>query len=213
MKKEQILSEYLSYLETVKKSPRWVYQFIDATSIAKEDFYDHFDDINQLERQIWLIRLNSTIQILFDDPGYQDYTVREKLLAFYFTLFENLNEGSNAFVPMLNNSMLPRITPSPLKDFKPVFLKFAHKLLEEGINSKEIEFRPLLTSYYADAIWLQYLFLLRFWKNDKSKGHLATDEAVERSTNLSFDLMGYTPIDATLGFIKFLYRNKKQHIL
>lgn len=210
MKKDQIIQEYLSYLDTVEKSPRWVYKFTDASQIAREDFYDHFDDINQVERAIWLRLLESTLQILFDDPGYQDYTVREKLLAFYFTLFETLNERSGAFVPMLKNSFLPRMTPSALKDFKPGYLKFVQELLEEGINSNEVEFRPLLTSYYADTLWLQCLFLLRFWKNDNSNGHSATDEAIERSANLVFDLLGYTPVDATVGFVRFMYRNKNQ---
>lgn len=210
MKKVQIIEEYLSYLETVEKSPRWVYKFTDACQIAKEDFYDHFDDINQLEREIWLQPLESTLQILLDDPGYQDYTVREKLLAFYFTLFETLNARSGAFVPTLKNSFLPGLTPSALKHFKPGYLKFVQELLDEGIKSNEVEFRPLLTSYYADTLWFQCLFLLRFWKNDDSKGHSATDEAIERLANLVFDLMGYTPVDATVGFVRFMYRNKHQ---
>ena len=209
MKKDQVIAHYLTYLESAKKAPNWVYKFTDATEVDKENFYSHFEDINQMERQVWLRPLDSTLQILAKDQGYPDYTAREKLLAFYFTLLESLNEREQAFTRILDKSSVPGVSPASLKDFKHGFLSFVEELVREGIKSEEIENRPLIASIYTEALWLQCLFLLRFWKNDKSSSHAATDEAVERSVNLIFDLMGYTPVDAALGFARFIYRHKK----
>jgi len=210
LKKDQLVTQYLDYLEKVNRSPRWVYKFTDYAGISKEDYYQHFDDINQLEQFIWQLQLAATLKVLYDDPGYPEYRTREKLLAFYFTLFEILNERKGTMVAILKKSIMPGITPVTLSDFKSGFQKFVLELISEGFETGEIERRPLLDTYYPDALWMQCLFLLRFWKSDQSTGHSATDEAIERSANLLYDLLGYTPIDASMGFARFLYKNKKQ---
>jgi hypothetical protein len=52
------------------------------------------------------------------------------------------------------------------------------------------------------------LFVTDFWLKDKSPGFEKTDEAIERSLNLAFDLMGKSPLDSMLEFGKFLFQNK-----
>ena len=209
MTKDQILTHYLGYLESVQKAPGWVYKFTDATAVNKDDFYLYFEDITDLETQIWLQQIEATLEVLSNDPGYPNYTAREKLLAFYFTLVEILNDQSQALGLMLNRSLIPGTAPAALTDFKQSFLRFAQELIQTGLGTSEVENRPLVTSYYGRALWLQCLFLLRFWKNDQSPQRTATDEAVERSVNLLFDLAGHTPVDSAVGFTRFVYRNKK----
>lgn len=199
----------MDYLKTAEKAPGWVFRFTEATSVNKEDFYSHFEDITDLESQIWSRQIEATLEVLSSDPGYPDYTAREKLLAFYYTLLEVLNDQSQALSLMLNRSMIPGTAPAALTHFKQSFSKFVQELIQTGLETTEIENRPLVTSYYGQALWLQCLFLLRFWKNDQSSQRLATDEAVERSVNLLFDLAGHTPVDAAIGFSRFIYRNKK----
>jgi hypothetical protein len=55
---------------------------------------------------------------------------------------------------------------------------------------------------------LNFLFVLTFWLNDNSKGFEKTDESIERSVNLAFDLMGKSALDAALDFGKFLFQNR-----
>jgi AcrR family transcriptional regulator len=207
--KDQIIAEYLDYLETVQQAPGWVYKFADATAVNKDDFYLYFEDITDLETQIWSQQIESTMEVLSNDPGYPNYTAREKLLAFYFTLLEIINDQSQALGLILNRSLIPGIAPAALTDFKQSFSNFTQELIQTGLGTNEIENRPLVTSYYGRALWFQCLFLLRFWKNDKSPQRSATDEAVERSVNLLFDLAGHTPVDSAVGFTRFVYRNKK----
>jgi len=49
---------------------------------------------------------------------------------------------------------------------------------------------------------------MNFWKNDDSKSFENTDAAVEKSVNLSLDLIEKGPLDSMLDFAKFLYQNK-----
>ena len=209
MTQDQIITHYLDYLETAQKAPGWVYKFTEATTVHQDEFYQHFEDITDLETKIWWQQIEATLEVLSKDQGYPNYTAREKLLAFYFTLLEILNDRSQALGLMLNRSLIPGTAPAALTDFKKSFLNFAQELIQTGLGSNEIENRPLVTSYYGPALWYQCLFLLRFWKNDKTPQRSATDEAVERSVNLLFDLAGHTPVDSAVGFTRFVYRNKK----
>ena len=61
---------------------------------------------------------------------------------------------------------------------------------------------------YADGLWVNFVFIINFWLKDNSKGFEKTDEAIERSVNLAFDLMGKSALDAALDFGKFLFQNK-----
>jgi len=61
---------------------------------------------------------------------------------------------------------------------------------------------------YGEGLWIQALFVLQFWTKDESIGFEKTDAAIEKAVNVSFDLMGKSPIDSVLDFAKFLYQNK-----
>ena len=209
MEKQRVIELYLDYLDEAPKAPNWVYKFTDAAEITGEIFYQYFEDIDQLEQHLWLIQWDNTREILARDPAYSTYSVREKLLALYFTLIEVLNERPVAFSKMLNRWFVPGTTPGSLRPFQKLFKEQVQQLVQEGIGNGEIEPRPLIGSYYADVLWLQCLLLLRVWKNDRSANQQITDEAVERIVNLVADLMAYNPVDATIGLGRFIYRNQK----
>ncbi|MFN6082873.1 MAG: TetR/AcrR family transcriptional regulator, partial [Bacteroidota bacterium] len=61
---------------------------------------------------------------------------------------------------------------------------------------------------YGEALWVNMLFVTGFWLKDQSAGFEKTDEAIERSVNLAFDLMGRSPLDSMIDFGKFLFQNR-----
>ncbi|MFN9518224.1 MAG: TetR/AcrR family transcriptional regulator, partial [Bacteroidota bacterium] len=58
------------------------------------------------------------------------------------------------------------------------------------------------------ALWANLLFVMGFWLKDSSNAFEKTDEAIERSVNLAFDLMGRSPLDSMIEFGKFLFQNR-----
>jgi hypothetical protein len=80
--------------------------------------------------------------------------------------------------------------------------------MNEGMSTKEIEERKFISNKYGDAAWLNLLFVTDFWLKDKSSGFEKTDEAIERSVNLAFDLIGKSPLDSIIEFGKFLFQNR-----
>jgi hypothetical protein len=52
-------------------------------------------------------------------------------------------------------------------------------------------------------------FVLMFWVKDESAEFEKTDEAIEKSVNLAFDLMGKGVVDNVFEFGKFLFQQAK----
>ena len=98
--------------------------------------------------------------------------------------------------------------PSEIKGFKSKFKEFASGIVNEGKETEEIAERPYLTDKYQEAMWLQVMFVFRFWLKDDSPAFEKTDAAIEKSVNLAFDLMGRSAIDSFVDFAKFLFQSK-----
>ncbi|RYF45740.1 MAG: TetR/AcrR family transcriptional regulator, partial [Cytophagaceae bacterium] len=182
---------------------------------------------------VWLTFFTDAKRAIEADATYQAYSVREKLLAFYYTWVEMLKaqrsfavysfgrlnpanrggmaDGMTAMSPVGKAGMMGRRTngnSQVLMPFKEAFYDFARDLLAEGRESREVEPRPFLTDRYPNALWTQTLFILDFWVRDVSKSFEKTDTAIEKSVNTAFDLIGRSPLDTLFDFAKFAYQNR-----
>lgn len=220
-KQEKIRKAYLDYVLDHGTPPPSVFQFAKKLKLAEADFYQEYTSFESIEAAIWQDFFNQTLQTLEADPVYQTYSVREKLLAFYFTWIEAL-KAQRSFVVYSHQRMRETAGPaSPiarvrnrqpvsrvLHGFKDSYYDYVRDLLAEGRESKEVEPRPFLSDRYADGLWTQTLFILHFWVNDVSRNFEKTDTAIEKSVNTAFDLIGRSPLDSLFDLAKFIYQNK-----
>ena len=132
---QDIIKAYMTWLDTRDSAPRWVYSFVENTEIEKDQFYDFFTDLNELENEIWLKVLQDTLAVLDNDPSYQSFTLRERLLAFYYTLLEVMNDHRQALSVILSRPKLPGVSPSYLKTARVQFEAFITQLIHEGVQS------------------------------------------------------------------------------
>ena len=189
-------------------APVSIYKFCLDLGIREEDFYAHFGSFEGLERDIWKGFITKTIDRLQADETFAVFSAREKVLAFYYTLLEELT-GSRSYVLLhLGKIRRPEVVPDYLKSFKPVFESFIGDIVAEGQERGEIAKRPVLDKRYPQLFWLHMGFVLLFWRDDDSAGFDKTDAAVEKSVNLAFDLIGKGAVDSMLDFGKFLWQNK-----
>jgi len=185
-----------------------VYKFCKKLGIREKEFYEQFNSFYALDKEIWKNFIHRTVKQIESEKVYHDYSVREKLLAFYFTLVELLKEN-RSFVYYLNEADKGcTIKPKYLSGAKKAFIDYVRVLILKGRDTKEIVSRPILTDRYADILWIQFMFLIRFWLKDESEGFEKTDEAIEKAVNLSFDIMGKWPLDSMIGFAKFFIQSK-----
>ncbi|MFD2936519.1 TetR/AcrR family transcriptional regulator [Spirosoma flavum] len=218
---EKIRKAYTEYVLENGKQPTSVFQFAKKLKIAEAEFYPHYASFDAIEADIWLAFFNEAKATVEADETYQGYSVREKLLAFYYTWIELL-KAQRSFVVYSYGRFGPSaqrqtaglgargmVSKTPvLSVFKDAFFDYSRDLLAEGRESKEVEPRPFITDRYPNALWGQTLYLLDFWVRDVSKNFEKTDSAIEKSVNTAFDLIGRSPLDTLFDFAKFMYQNK-----
>jgi AcrR family transcriptional regulator len=206
MKRENIISAYTDYVLTQGKRPASVYAFTKELEVGEEQFYLYFPSFEALEMQVVSSLLEETIFKFNDDETFQNYSARERILAVYFGWVELLTKNRSLVMFISNLEKRPLPLALHLKKAKEVYIPFAKELVDLGLKNEEIQQRPFVSDKYAEALWMQLLFIYHFWQKDTSTGFEKTDEAIERSTNLAFDLMHRSALDQAFDFAKFLYQ-------
>jgi len=204
----QVKAAYVEHILTQGKRPASVYKFCLDLGIKENEFYDHTGSFDGLEKDIWKGFIDHTIKRLHGDEEFGGFTAREKVLAFYFTLLEELKQNRSYVLFQFDNSKKLTLVPAYIKAFKVRFEEFIQSILNEGKVAGELAKRPVIDNRYPQLFWLHMGFVLMFWKEDDSPGFEKTDAAIEKSVNLAFDLLGKGVVDTTIDFAKFLYQNK-----
>ena len=207
--KAQILNAYQEYLLMKGENPASVYAFCKEIGIEESDFYQHFSDFEAVASEFWISSFKDSVERLMNSTEWEEFTVREKLLTFYYSFFETI-KGSRSYASLtLKGSLLGfKKEFADIKDLKEDFKKWIKSMIAEGQAQGEIAGRSKLSDLYDDLFWYQYMFLLDFWRKDRSKGFERTDEAIEKAVNLSFDLIEKNALDSAFDFGKFIFQNR-----
>lgn len=206
---ETIIAAYQEHVLMEGKQPSTVFRFCRDIGIQEADFYKIAGSFEALERLIWTGYMEKTIARLEGDSDYTNFSAREKMLAFYFTLAEELKSNRSFCVLLLNRHPKLEVVPGFLKTFKSRFEEFVDIVLNDGKTKGEVAERPYLDKRYPQLFWVHLALLLMFWKGDDSAGFEKTDAFIEKSVNLAFDLIGKGAVDSAIDFGKFLYQTSK----
>jgi AcrR family transcriptional regulator len=207
--KPQLIQHYITYTLEHNESPANVYLFAKHVGIQESEFYNHFSSLEAIEMQVMVEWFDTAFARCQESEPWEGYSVREKLLAVFYTFIETL-KANRSFVVYLKKRDMKKFPQLPkyLSELQKRFVDVINPILQEGIGSKELAERKYLDRKYADAVWLNLLFVLNFWLEDTSAGFEKTDAAIEKSVNLAMDLMGKSALDAALDFGKFLFQNR-----
>lgn len=209
---EKITKKYLEYLLEKGNKPESVYVFCKSIKIKEADFYLEFSNFGQIEAGIWKNFFNEALQITKTEAVYDDYSVREKLLSFYYTWIEVLKTNRSYILLAIEYLQKPIFLHknAQFQEFKYAYKDYANELLMEARETREVEPRaiPQLMQLYPDIFWAKTMFILDFWINDTSKSFEKTDTMIEKSVNTVFDLLARSPLDSLIDWGKFLYQNR-----
>jgi AcrR family transcriptional regulator len=207
--KNKFIEGYIAHILDSGHEPVSVFKFTKDLKMKEVIFYEYFTSFDAVKKAVWELIFDNTITALESQEVYKSYTSREKLLGFLFTWIEELKNRRSYLLAVYGKiDLKDRSFSSELKGFKSKFKDFANSIINEGKETDEIAERPYLTEKYHDAMWLQLMFVFRFWLKDDSPGFEKTDAAIEKSVNLAFDLMGKSAIDSFVDFAKFLFQSK-----
>lgn len=204
---QQIRNGYIDYVLTNNEKPKSVYSFTKKLKITEADFYEFFASFESIEKNIWVDLTVETINTLEQQEIWDQYSSRDKILAFFYSYVEVLKKQRSFVVYSLNHHDKKFSTPDVLSGVKPIFENFAENIINEGLENGELADRKFLTKRYKDAVWIQFAFIVNFWMNDDSAGFEKTDEAIEKGINVTFDLFQKSPLDHLFEYGKFLSRN------
>jgi hypothetical protein len=202
-----ITDAYIDFYLNKGKKPASVYEFTSRLKIEEKDFYQFFGSFEGLEKSLWSGFINTTLETLSASGEYESYPVKEKLLSFYYTLAEVL-KSKRSFILLSTEKEAELLKNHTLSKARETFQAYVSGLMEEGMESSEIVKRPYITERYPELLWLQLLFVLRFWIKDESAGFEKTDAAIEKAVKVSFDLMGPGAVDSLIDMARFLYHNR-----
>lgn len=206
---EMIIQKYQEYILEHGKEPPSIYSFCKELGIEEFQFYEFFNDFHQLAGLFWLTKFQNVKERMTADPEFANFSVREKLLSFYYGFFELLKKDrSFALISYPESKSILKGEAKNLKPLKKAYKDWAKGLVQEGIAKEEIAGRLKLSDTYDNMMWLQFMFLLNFWIDDRSKGFEKTDVAIEKSVHFSFDLIEKNALDSAIDFGKFLFQNR-----
>lgn len=204
--KESITTLFMDYVLEHEKFPKSVYKFCKVSKISESDFYIHYASIGAIKKGIWTSFFDNTVLVMKKNKDYVEFTNRDKMLTFFYTFFEVLTLNRSYVLFVLENSKNSLKKLEQLKDVRQNIKKFSKELIVAGNRSKNLNITKHNPQLFSEGAWLQFMFLLKFWKCDDSAGFEKTDIAIEKSVNTIFDLFDNTPLENLLDFGKFLYK-------
>lgn len=189
------------------RPPASPYELAKFAGANEDIFYETYNNINALASDIWNGFFEDTKNQIQADEQYQSFSVREKLLAFYYTWLENLKKY-RSFISLVSDGKKMWEQKAQFASFKENFKAYAQELLNEALETGEAENRNFLNNTYPDLLWANTLYVLNFWLKDTSKNFEQTDAAIEKAINLFFDVIGKTFLDSLFDFAKFAFQNR-----
>lgn len=205
--RDNVVSMYMDYV-MLEGNPKSVFAFCKHYKISESDFYNHFGSLEGLKKSIWVDFYTHVEMLLHKNQEFVDYSSREKLLSFYFTFFEMLtaNRSYVLWATQESNNKLESL--KQLSGLRKKIVGFGKNLVENDNEDKKLKITKKPVDLVSEGVWIQFLFLLKFWMNDDTAGFEKTDVAIEKSVNTIFDLLDNTPLESIIDFGKFLWKEQ-----
>lgn len=206
--KKDIIALYMDYVLEHNEKPKTIYAFSKKNNFEEQLFYNIFGSFEALEKEVFKLFFDNTIDALNKSEDYINFDSRNKLLSFYFTLFENLTANRSYVVYALKADNIILKGLPVLHEFKKGFTSYIESLGIETIDIKQEKINKIQNKAIKEAAWAQLLITIKFWMDDTSAAFEKTDIFIEKSVNTSFDILNIAPLKSVIDFGKFIFKEK-----
>lgn len=206
--RDQIISIYMQTVLTEERVPSSVFKFCKENNFNEAEFYSFFGSFEGIRKEIWNSFFNQTVNLIHNESSYMSFSNREKILTFYYTFFEilTLNRSYVLFALQEHRDMIRNL--NQLRGLRTHVKEFASDLIEQKNETQNVKFLKKSPQVLSEGVWLQTLFLLKYWMDDDSADFENTDLAIEKSVRAIFDLFDSSPLESVLDFGKFIWKEK-----
>lgn len=205
---DQLIEMYMNTVLEKNEAPKNVYLFCKENSVEEADFYSFFNSLDALKETIWVKFFENTINILHKDTNYAGYENRNKLLSLYFTFFEILTLNRTYVYYALKDNKEGLRNLKQLTSLRNHFKDYIVDILKSGETEKDSKIKKVTTPLFSEGAWLQFLFILKFWLDDRSKGFEKTDIMIEKAVKATFDILDTTPLESLFDLGKFIWKER-----
>ena len=205
---DKLIAIYMDYVLEHEKTPKSVYKFAKDNEMTEADFYKHFGSFEGLRKAIWDKFFENSMTVMEKSKEYASFQNREKLLTFFYTFFEVLTANRSYVLYTLNEHESSLKNLDQLKPLRKRMKNYAKTLIAEGNEEKSFKVFQQNEMLFSEGVWVQFLFLLKFWMDDNSAAFESTDVAIEKSVNTVFDVFDNTPLERVVDFGKFLWKER-----
>ena len=203
-----IVSLYMNEVLEKNEAPKNVYLFCKSNQIEEADFYSFFNSLDAVKEAIWVKFFENTIDALHKDANYAGYENRNKLLSLYFTFFEILTMNRTYVYYALKDNKEGLKNLQQLRELRNQFKDYIVTIMKANESEKEKKVSRLTQPVFSEGAWFQFLFILKFWVDDTSKGFEKTDIMIEKSVKATFDILDTTPLESLFDLGKFIWKER-----
>lgn len=209
--RDKIVSMYMNYRLENTDRPKSVYQFAKENGFDEAVFYSFFGTLESVEKEIYKIFIEKTIDMIQKDPAYVNYDMKSKMLSFYFTLFEMMSANRSYVLLTLQENKNQLKNLMQLSSLRVEFKNYITTIMTDEVRTQYEKLQNIQEKAIQESAWIQFLMTLKFWIDDESPSFEKTDIFIEKSVKASFELMNITPLESLIDFGKFLFKEKTQN--
>jgi hypothetical protein len=206
--KDKIVSMYMNYTLENNDKPKSVYNFTKLNNFTESEFYSFFGTMESVEKEIFNMFLEKTVELLQKDKDYETYDMKSKMLSFYFTFFELLSANRSYVTMSLKQHRNELKNLMQLSGLRNNFKNYVSEIITDEYRIKQEKLQNFQEKAIKETSWIQLLLTLKFWMDDSSAAFEKTDIYIEKSVNATFELMNIAPIDSLIDFGKFIFKEK-----
>jgi hypothetical protein len=199
----------MNYVLEHQEAPKNVFTFCKNNAIEESDFYSFFGSFDTIRQQIWVKFFENTLATIEKEAAFETYSDKNKLLTFHFTLFELLTLNRSYVLFSLRDNKEGLKNLKDLKLFRNDFKDFIKSIMQSNLEERSDKLSRVTEPVFSEGAWIQFLFILKFWMDDSSKGFEKTDVLIEKSVNTVVDLLDTKPLESLFDLGKFLWKEKK----
>jgi hypothetical protein len=198
----------MKYRLDYNDKPKSVYQFAKTNGFDETEFYKFFGTVESIEKEIFKMFLENTVELIKKDPAYETYDMKSKMLSFYFTFFELLTANRSYVVMSLKEHQNQLKNLMQLSNLRIGFKNYITDIITDEVRTQNEKFQNFQEKAIQETSWIQFLLTMKFWLEDDSPAFEKTDIYIEKSVKATFELMNIAPIDSLIDFGKFIFKEK-----
>lgn len=206
--KEDLIGRYMTTVLEQGTFPENIYKFCHEQKIEESEFYNQFGSFDGLREEIWAQFHHMALNLTHKARGYTKMGAKDRLLTYYFTLFELLTANRSYVLFALDSSEPWSNRVQQLSGLRRGVKAFAKELIREANDQKTLGIFKHPEELFSEGAWAETVVILKYWMRDNSPGLEKTDAFIEKSIRAVFDLFETTPLESVLDLGKFLWKDK-----